>query len=811
MYKIIELEIDPELSGDTGVFEVAWVEYPAIEQEMLYFNEQKFYKAPQEVADRACKAIEENEKRGNKAATQVGKVRAQQLCSRSDISLETVKRMKSYLERAATYNSGDWDDNGTISYNLWGGVPALKWVDSILRDVEKSEEDFVKPQIDENKDEFISRCIPYLIDEGKTQEQAAGACYGMWDGREFAKVGERGGITESNKAPKSSTPNRNPQGEGTAKGKATDTRSAEVSERVEDILKGKADDFNERYKDKLGYGVNVGMLKSVYQRGVGAYNTSHSPAVKSAEQWALARVNAFLYLVRNGRQENPKYKNDFDLLPSEHPKKEKFAPTRVSFEWDVLKTREGLRLFNNELSSGSIPVIFVNGIPSKDLIDFTLEYGMPATSINMYRTLNEKIELIKDMGVRRHYDLDMNTRKELGTVAVNFDYDVTGLPEYVNYPEDEEEDDMLVKPKLPPVLFSEECGCGNVDMDFSSWDEEDLELKKYFDFLYETSPETFEAVTNQLLRGYTLAEIKNLNHKNPTKYYLYKRVVSGSPDRDFCMSLEGRYFRRGQIYGLENYNRQFGHNGGGYSKWLYKGGPQCVHAWEEYSAIRDRIESRGMVNGTPGIAPQQMEGAGYYPGTPRYEANLSKQSVGYLEDIECAFGDLCKIDFNKETEQMFAAKDEERMIYTPLMIPNMLIPRYDEVSKEKYFVKFTPQTIQNIRDKFMIELRNRKTNLEHTDEKFEDIVMVESWIVQGDKDKAYELGFTKEQIPFGTWMGAYKVLDTPQGDYVWNEYVKPGKVRGASVEGNFILNFSVQKGDEYLLEQIINILNKITD
>jgi|694.fasta_scaffold86308_3 hypothetical protein len=140
---------------------------------------------------------------------------------------------------------------------------------------------------------------------------------------DFAEVGERGGIKESKKAPKSDTPNKDPKGEGTAKGDASTTRGAEVSERVENILKEKSDNFNERYKDKLGYGVNVGMLKSVYQRGIGAYNVSHSPSVKSSEQWALARVNAFLYIVKNGRPENKKYTGDYDLLPKGHPKSDK--------------------------------------------------------------------------------------------------------------------------------------------------------------------------------------------------------------------------------------------------------------------------------------------------------------------------------------------------------------------------------------------------------------------------------------------------------------------------------------------------------
>ena len=61
-------------------------------------------------------------------------------------------------------------------------------------------------------------------------------------------------------------------------------------------------------------------MRVVYQRGVGAFQTSHSPNVKSAEQWAQARVNAFLYLVKNGRPQNAKYVGDNDLLPKGHPK-----------------------------------------------------------------------------------------------------------------------------------------------------------------------------------------------------------------------------------------------------------------------------------------------------------------------------------------------------------------------------------------------------------------------------------------------------------------------------------------------------------
>jgi len=148
------------------------------------------------------------------------------------------------------------------------------------------------------------------------------------DGREvpncvpikMAEVGPRGGIKESPKAPKSDTKNPDPKGEGTAKGDASGKRGAKVTAEQEKTLQGKVDDFNKKESNTKNGRAGLGALKSVFQRGLGAFNTSHSPKVQSAEQWAYARVNAFLYLLKNGRPENPKYDTDFDLLPKGHPK-----------------------------------------------------------------------------------------------------------------------------------------------------------------------------------------------------------------------------------------------------------------------------------------------------------------------------------------------------------------------------------------------------------------------------------------------------------------------------------------------------------
>ena len=55
----------------------------------------------------------------------------------------------------------------------------------------------------------------------------------------------------------------------------------------------------EHNKSGKGSKATLGQLKAVYRRGAGAYSTSHAPKM-SRDGWAMARVRAFLYLLRNG-------------------------------------------------------------------------------------------------------------------------------------------------------------------------------------------------------------------------------------------------------------------------------------------------------------------------------------------------------------------------------------------------------------------------------------------------------------------------------------------------------------------------------
>jgi hypothetical protein len=281
------------------------------------------------VRNNAKRGIELNKKVNNRCATSVGKIRAQQLSRGEKLSVSTIKRMYSYLSRAAEYyDPSDSKACGTISYLLWGGKAGLAWSRGKLKEL--GEIELASKRIDnrlayDTKEQALKVAKDIGCDGYHVHKFDGKDWYMPCKEHKLAEYDDKGRIKRSKKAPDSDTPNPNPKrgSKRNPKGAAGKSRGVTVPDRVLKSLQKKADDFNEKYKAKKGYGTTVGQLKSVYQRGVGAFQTSHSPAVKSAEQWAQARVNAYIYLLKNGRPQNAKYTTDYDLLPKKHPKSSK--------------------------------------------------------------------------------------------------------------------------------------------------------------------------------------------------------------------------------------------------------------------------------------------------------------------------------------------------------------------------------------------------------------------------------------------------------------------------------------------------------
>lgn len=80
------------------------------------------------------------------------------------------------------------------------------------------------------------------------------------------------------------------------------------SEKILESLKSKVKEHNSKYDKK----VTLSQLKKVYRRGAGAFSSSHRPG-KSRGQWAMARVNTFLKMVRGGKVKDSYRKADQDI------------------------------------------------------------------------------------------------------------------------------------------------------------------------------------------------------------------------------------------------------------------------------------------------------------------------------------------------------------------------------------------------------------------------------------------------------------------------------------------------------------------
>jgi len=94
----------------------------------------------------------------------------------------------------------------------------------------------------------------------------------------------------------------------------------EINARLRTALGNKVEEHNEKVEGDKDKTTDIETLYQVYRRGVGAYRTnpeSVRPTVNSEEQWAMGRINSFLYALRNGRFRSGRH--DQDLLPEGHP------------------------------------------------------------------------------------------------------------------------------------------------------------------------------------------------------------------------------------------------------------------------------------------------------------------------------------------------------------------------------------------------------------------------------------------------------------------------------------------------------------
>lgn len=137
---IYRLDISEDLDSNVEVDFVALVDRPAIEKAFLAFQD-SYSDYPDAVKNNAQNALDWAEENGwGSCGTPVGKQRANQLANGEPISVETIKRMYSFLSRHkenAKTSKGYGDGCGQLMYDAWGGASALSWAESKLKQIER--------------------------------------------------------------------------------------------------------------------------------------------------------------------------------------------------------------------------------------------------------------------------------------------------------------------------------------------------------------------------------------------------------------------------------------------------------------------------------------------------------------------------------------------------------------------------------------------------------------------------------------------------------------------------------------------------
>ena len=315
----------------------------------------------QEIADQAQKGLDWREKFG-RGGTRVGAVRARQLVRREELSIDTVKRMKSFLARhegnLQTDANSDPDDPGypgagLISFYLWGGYPGKAWAERIVARVKKIDEedrsyhtsfevgDFVRFRA--QKGTYTGRIVS-IRTEGETEfgdetlvatpddPVARIRIYAPRDDGTYMETDRVLGMNLSR----------------LSKIDEPEIRQPDLNDSTMKAVRRKHEEHQEKYKDDPKRSVPMSTMVKVVQRGIGAYKTQPSsvrPTVVSAEQWGLARLNSFIRGLVTFKFKNKPH--DTDLLPKDHPLSTKERIMEAQENWPELRYEDQERHINN--------------------------------------------------------------------------------------------------------------------------------------------------------------------------------------------------------------------------------------------------------------------------------------------------------------------------------------------------------------------------------------------------------------------------------------------------------------------------------
>lgn len=686
--EIFKLEIEDELFAETGTFLISLVSTPAHLTSFMYFANQEFEEKsfddyPQYMVEAAKKALKWLDENGNPngCLTPVGRRRAWQLANRQPISLDTIKRMWSYIQRHKVdlQTSKSYDDGcGLLAMDSWGSVQAENWIESVLRKEGEFNTEILL-NYDENYDEdyeMVEGIIELLnqVDDIENRKQIAKDVI-----KDFASEG--------------------------------------ISYDYENFL------------------MRIGLLgKMDFQQ--------YAEEADALEEATLLGCSGA-------------HKTELGWTPCQTQEEyEKLVSTQMSCD-EHCRTQEMV-----------------------DSVSTTIE-----TLLDNGRILIDDTELTQEMAQEIHKEM---LEKLLNDNTQKF-YTIKSKP---NAPS------MLDTPGRV-VRFIFVAGPGRLPLQTTS-----------------------RKLCKQMIGDYQLV-------------YRYEDIVALS------MQLEAD---------AQSYKLVPRPKGTSVDQFTWKNGANCAHIWrqlifteedpyivnnalvaeEEAQLQQPATGQSGMVN-PPAVhtsMSSQEIPVSYYGGLPIFRSEITAESHSQKMGCKGVFktmeyrGEMGYIPCMKnegfnaiKQNQSFSINEEKRIITGPAAIPNKLIVRLADDNTEgvlpgqKYYVYFDKETIYKMSQRFLMEQRILSSNLEHNGGPLEEVYLVESWIIETPMDKAYGMGFSREECPIGTWMVSYRI----DNDDIWNNYVKKNKVSGWSIEGVYMMNADRQNQNhsKQIMDDIIKILKQV--
>lgn len=143
-----------------------------------------------------------------------------------------------------------------------------------------------------------------------------------------------------------------------------------------------------------------------------------------------------------------------------------------------------------------------------------------------------------------------------------------------------------------------------------------------------------------------------------------------------------------------------------------------------------------------------------------------------IVDVPAVKKDFMSFSESNVILHKYSTNDDEKKITGVALRANYPIKRIDEDGSE-YFIRFRPEVIRDIEERFMYEMNLKNVNIQHNIN-VEGIFLIESYIL----NKNHQVNFNwAEGIDDGSWIVTYKV----NNENIWKD-IKEGKLRGFSVE-----------------------------